>query len=141
MMGCGSMNSTNASDKNSKKSEDLQTTLDIQQNGQALTFLITLENLTGESVSLTFMSGKHYEISIRNQENQTIYNSSEGKMFTQAINEVKLKPGKEKKWTDVFQGNLAKGKYTVEAKITTSEINPVPDTAEALSVKKTLEIK
>ena len=72
-----------------------------------------------QPVTLTFPSGQNTDLRIMNEKGESVYTWSADKLFIQVFREEKIGPG-ERNWVmDVPLGNLAPGKYTAEAWLTT----------------------
>jgi hypothetical protein len=122
--GCGTVN-TNQPDidqPDEKKTIDLSTKLEVNQMDDIITFNVKLNNSGQEDAELLFSSGQQFEIIVKNQEGQEVYRYSEGKMFTQAIQEVKLKAGESLEWNDEWDLKkdsvlVPNGEYTVTVEV------------------------
>lgn len=98
--------------------------LQLEKSDSKLLINFTLENISGKPQDLVFSSGQEYDYFIYNQENELIYQWSDGKMFTMAIKEVTLDPGdrlnysSEWDFTDKNGNKVQDGEFRVEFKVT-----------------------
>lgn len=147
LAGCGGQNQETAPSKEvsgqqpvQEELEKIVTTLDINQANNKITFELHVENNSDQAMKLVFSSGKKYEIKIRNEEGAEIYDSSKGKMYTQAIQELQVKPHEKTTWKETWQpDNLKSGTYKVEAAVTASQIEG--GDKEKLRVSKTFKVQ
>ncbi|WP_335870845.1 BsuPI-related putative proteinase inhibitor [Bacillus sp. 2205SS5-2] len=129
---CGSVDSTSENNSNNQKpqgeeemnektpesskepagiiaGEVVPTLTETSENGTT-TFQFMLKNQTEKKVVLHFSSGQLYDYELRNEQGEILLKYSEGKMFTQALEEVTLEPGEE--WTIPLSFKLKSGSYT-----------------------------
>lgn len=138
LTGCGAGNQeTNGSSSEEESTEttspsfdlaDIKTTLDSKQTNENVTFTITFANDAEEPVDFTFSSGQKFEIVVRDASGQEVYRFSEGKMFTMALETLKLEAGESVTFQDVWEYkkdgvNLESGEYKVTASVIPTEIN------------------
>lgn len=76
-------------------------------------FVFTVTNDTEEARKLEFMTGEHFRLLVK-EGDEEVFNSSEGKMFTQQINHIELEAGEQKTFTAEWTP-AEKGIYRVEA--------------------------
>ncbi len=91
-------------------------------------FEILLTNESGETVQLQFPSGQQFEIIVRDQKGNIVYQYSEGKVFTLAIVTKEIKPRETITWTDVWDmkvngKRVEPGKYFVTAQLQIMALN------------------
>lgn len=81
---------------------DLELNLDRQQteDEDILDVEITLNNQTDEKITLEFSTSQKYNILIKNQDNEVIYNWEKDKMFTQAFTHNTIKANNSIKFTE-----------------------------------------
>lgn len=101
---------------------DLETTLDVEQSNDVLTFEISLANKGTEDVELMFTSSQIFEIYVKNSAGDIVYTYSADKMFMQAIEYELVKAGDTVKWEEhwnftEYTPNFESGEYTVEVEI------------------------
>jgi hypothetical protein len=124
--GLGEQNhTTKARDTNdSANIVTVKTSVEAIKTDKGIQFEIEFENNTDQDIELTFNSGKQYEVEVEDESGKQLYLSSEGKMFTQAIQTVTVKAGEKQTWTDIWEADIESGNYNVDAKITASEVQP-----------------
>lgn len=100
----------------------LNTSLDVQTTGDAVTVRLTVTNEGDESMELTFNSGQTAEF-VATSDGAVVWRWSEGQLFTQQIRTQMLGPGEsltaEGTWTDPEPGD-----YTVEASLVATDQQP-----------------
>ncbi len=107
---------------------DFSTMVEIEPTKEKATFQITYTNNSDEDVDLTFSSGQKFEIVVRNSAGNEVYRYSEGKMFTMALEMLKLKAGEnltfQDQWDYTQDGKRVEaGEYKVVATVIPMEIN------------------
>ncbi|WP_223701266.1 BsuPI-related putative proteinase inhibitor [Sutcliffiella deserti] len=81
------------------------------------TFLFTVKNNLDEDAEITFSSGKEYDYMVYDAEGVMVKQHSEGRMYTQAIQEILLPVGDTLTYTANYEevaSGLSKGEYTIE---------------------------
>ncbi|SFL37131.1 Intracellular proteinase inhibitor [Gracilibacillus orientalis] len=120
-----------STEEESSETEDLSAimeNLDLQvaaeQQGTSIDFTFQLINQNEDTVDFMFTSSQQFEIKLF-QEDELIYQYSDGKMFTQALAEESLAPGEAKNWTESWESSepLEPGEYEVEMTLIPAEIN------------------
>lgn len=96
-----------------------------------ITARLTLRNTQTQPLKLTFPSGQRYDVTIRNEKGDLVYQWSDGKGFTQLFGTMELTG--ERTWTVAFPAPAAPGAYKVEAWLATS--------AQAPRGQTTIEVK
>lgn len=96
-----------------------------------VTFRYEVSNDGDDAVPITFRSGQTAEVTVMSDEEQ-VWSSSEGQMFTQAIREVTLDPGESVTsttvWSDPPPGSFeARAELAAEPRITARTSLDVPD--------------
>jgi hypothetical protein len=102
----------------------LQSTLTADAVDDGIEFTYVVENSGDSAVDLTFMSGKKFDVAVTD-DGEEVWRWSHGRMFTQAIEEMSLKPGEELSFSGTWDdadpgtyeatGTLAAQSETVEA--------------------------
>jgi len=87
---------------------------------------LTLRNSAAEPLVLRFASGQIYDLAIKNERGDTLLRWSDGKGFTQALQDITVAPGAEKNSVILLPlagktgAPLPPGRYTAEAWLTTT---------------------
>ncbi len=81
-----------------------------RESGQ---FTFVVQNTSDQDINLEFATGEHYRIVVK-QGGEPVFDSSEGMMFTQAVNYVDLKSGDELSFAAEWRPEMG-GTYQVEA--------------------------
>ncbi|MDW0114040.1 BsuPI-related putative proteinase inhibitor [Sporosarcina saromensis] len=76
------------------------------------TFLYTIKNVGSTKEKLVFKSGQHYEYELYSKDKGLIKRYSDGKVFTQALEEITLDPNEEIVY-EIVLGALEKDDYTL----------------------------
>lgn len=92
---------------------------------------LVLKNEGDEPILFEFLTSQKYDIKVIDSKGEEVYVFSEGKMFTQALEKVKLKEKEQKRWTvswDYQYKNkrVEEGDYKVKAALTSVRINEEP---------------
>ena len=66
---------------------------------QQVNVALVLENTSQQSIELQFRSGQLYEIELFNARGQGLWTWSDGMMFTQALQEIRLAPGESRRFS------------------------------------------
>jgi hypothetical protein len=100
--------------------KELETEIFLEENvvkNMGKVYLL-LKNKSNREQVLNFSSGQTYDFIIRNQYGSIVHKWSKGKFFTQAFNEVKLKPGESVLYDQKLKINKLKpGTYYIQGKI------------------------
>lgn len=88
--------------------------------GQRVLVRITIRNTKNTPLELTFPSGQDFDVVIRNEKGEEVYRWSQGRVFTQAIRQVRIEG--ERNWSvaiDLDQRffDLVAGNYTLTANL------------------------
>ncbi|WP_161524639.1 BsuPI-related putative proteinase inhibitor [Alteribacter lacisalsi] len=81
---------------------DLTFTMYVEEDGDTLRTIMTIENETDEEIRLDFASSQEYDVVIE-EDGSTVYQYSEGQMFTQALVSETIEPGGEYVIEDVWE--------------------------------------
>ncbi|MBM7554069.1 BsuPI-related putative proteinase inhibitor [Thalassobacillus pellis] len=119
-----------------KAIEQLVFNVEVSQSDQKVIFDFSLKNTGDKPYKLGFTSGQKYEIIVRDQDGGTVYVFSEGKMFTQALEEKQLKPGESLSFTETWEGEKKPGEYTAEVTMQLASINDMPIEAKPYKITK-----
>ncbi|KAA0546492.1 hypothetical protein FZW96_14695 [Bacillus sp. BGMRC 2118] len=138
MAGCGTSENNNAngnSEQDSKEATtssidvaDFKTTLDVDQTKEKVIFNIAFSNEGEEDANVLFSSGQKFELVVTNAKNEEVYRYSTGKMFTMALETVKLSPGEKlelsDEWDYMMNGEkVPPGEYKATVTMIPKEIN------------------
>jgi hypothetical protein len=98
-------------------------TIGLPRTSPAITARMTLKNTTPDALHLTFPANP-YDLEIRNEQGETVYLWSAGKVFAQVITELDLSPGEQSYLVVIpletdFDRAWPPGTYTVEARLNT----------------------
>lgn len=95
-----------------------------EENQQPFTMLVrlTLRNTLADALELNFRSSQRYNLVIRNEAGQEVYNWAADKLFAQVTETIKLKG--ERVWAAslTLPTRLPAGKYTMESMITSTPV-------------------
>lgn len=91
-------------------------------------FELLLNNDGNVPLTFEFRTSQKYEIKVTDSKGKEVYVFSEGKMFTQAIEHVTLKPGETKTWREEWNyvkdgKRVEEGEYKVRAELLAVSIN------------------
>lgn len=92
--------------------------------GEIVHFNISVKNLGSELHELTFGSGQKFDVRIEDESGRKVWNWSDGRVFTQALETVVIESGKSISYTaewpmeDSAGNPVNPGKYNAFAKIT-----------------------
>jgi hypothetical protein len=94
-------------------------------------FEVVLQNQGDTELSFEFPTSQKYEITVVDSKNNTVYQYSEGKSFTQAFETLTLKPQEKMKWVESWDYSSAgkrvpEGEYTVTAQLKATSVNGKP---------------
>jgi uncharacterized protein YceK len=125
LTGCTTVE-TNKSEKKTQGEKNtavkLETKLEVNQLGDKVVFDLTLTNVGSEDIDLLFSSGQQFEVVVQNENNQEVYRYSEGKMFSQALQNKLIQSGKHIAWKVEWDQKtddklVPNGEYTVMAEV------------------------
>jgi hypothetical protein len=105
------------------ETKEVQLAVETKESPESVQINITLKNNTDEEKNFEFSSGQKYEIIITDPNGAEVYKYSKGRMFTQALQYLKLPPGESQTWQETWDkksaGNkIAAGDYTVTVLLT-----------------------
>lgn len=103
---------------------NLMPPVDPEQSAPVLRARFTLRNTSGAPVKLTLPSGQVFDFTIRDEKGETVYVWSEGRAFSQILQDLEIGPG-ERNWVLVIPLSrdgkmLDAGKYVAEAWLATA---------------------
>ncbi|MFC0524807.1 BsuPI-related putative proteinase inhibitor [Pontibacillus salicampi] len=93
------------------------------------TFNASLSNQSDKDVTISFRSGQKAEMIVTNQQGEEVFKSSEGKMFTQAVEEETIPPNDiwemEEQWdyTNKEGNEVTPGTYQLETTLLVDTLN------------------
>lgn len=102
--------------------EELAFQLKADNQGDAIHVTLQLVNESAETKELTFTSGQRYDLIIRSDSGDELYNYAADMMFTQAIETVTLEADEEFVIEETWETE-GEGPFTIEGEITASEVN------------------
>jgi hypothetical protein len=110
-----------------------------------LKFEISLTNETEAPIQIQFPSGQLFEIIVRDEASNVVYQYSSGKMFTMAIVEKVIEPSETLIWTDEWDmkvnGEIINpGTYFVTAQLQINEVNGESVDREEFTIEKKITI-
>lgn len=141
LSGCGQENTNedNTSGSNNDKQEQegeavmsqqgLEFKMNVEKVDSSLVIKMILTNVSDDMKRIEFSSGHQYDVIIRDEEGETLYNFAEGKMFTQAVITEELEPGEKL----VFQDETDVIKSTSSALQIATKLNIYQIDGEAVS--------
>ncbi|MFN7924802.1 MAG: BsuPI-related putative proteinase inhibitor [Bryobacteraceae bacterium] len=89
----------------------------VYRRGQAISARLTLRNTQPEPVELNFSSGQRYDMVIRNEKGEQVFQWSIGTLFVAVTGTEKVGPG-QRTWVIDADRELPPGRYVAEAWIT-----------------------
>jgi Intracellular proteinase inhibitor/Immunoglobulin-like domain of bacterial spore germination len=106
----------------------ISTSVSVESMPEQAVFHISVTNQSTTEKELLFNSGQKFELIITNQSGEEVYRFSEGKMFTQALEMVRLKAGEKKTWDTTWDykedgKRVPSGKYDAVATVVASQID------------------
>ncbi|WP_202078511.1 BsuPI-related putative proteinase inhibitor [Caldalkalibacillus salinus] len=144
---CGQTNSTigdpgtGEGDDSENKNLPVETSLKVSQEENVLQFEIELVNNSGESIELPFSSGQQFEVIVYDENDEVLYQYSEGKSFTMALENLQLEANESEVWTDewTIENDVTAGDtLTVVADVVIAEQEDYAISAEQLQVTETV---
>ncbi|MDQ0268774.1 BsuPI-related putative proteinase inhibitor [Cytobacillus purgationiresistens] len=95
----------------------------------ALEMDLVVENSSDQTVTLEFPTSQRYELVIRDENGEIVYDYSKGKSFLQVIQNLELQPKETKKWQEKWDymkdgKRVSEGDYRIEANLTGQVIQP-----------------
>jgi hypothetical protein len=154
--GCGTAKSeTNGSGEKDESKEattsstdlaNFETGLEVEPTAEKAVFNITFMNKGEEEANVTFSSGQKFELVIQDSSGKEVYRYSIGKMFTMALETIKLEPGKgiqlQDEWDYMINGKKAgPGDYKGIVTIIPREINEETIDSNTFQAEKTFTIE
>ncbi|WP_083270636.1 BsuPI-related putative proteinase inhibitor [Bacillus marinisedimentorum] len=139
--GCGSEKSApvNGSDSDDEKQKagGLEVSGEAAPGEDAVAFTITIANKGDNESDIEFTSGQKFEIIVTDSAGNEVYRYSDGRMFTQALETITLKPGESKSWSDEWKTEqAAAGEYEAALTVTASKVDGEEAEPEKLTVVK-----
>ncbi|WP_069365391.1 BsuPI-related putative proteinase inhibitor [Salisediminibacterium beveridgei] len=126
--GCGEGNQLNDSNEESGDREEHEDQEEMNVDVQAeeieggLEIMITLDNKSDQSKTVTFMSGHQFDLRI-SRHGEMLYDFAEDMMFTQAIIEETIEPGEALIFSDTWGGyEEDTGEVTIQVKVLAEEL-------------------
>lgn len=97
------------------------------RNGIEFDFRVT--NNTERKLELLFPSGQTHDVAVLDSQGREVWRWSEGRMFTQAIQNKLLESGATLTWNAAWRAEVAAGRYVAVASLL-SENKPVEERVE-----------
>jgi hypothetical protein len=116
----------NGQDNNNSQSDiDLKMGLEVSEEENATNFKFTVKNNAATDAVLEFSSGQQFEVTVMNENGEEVYRFSEGRVFTQAFQNLTIPAGESVEWLDSWKhdDSISTGKYEVKVKIVALTIN------------------
>ncbi|WP_228275551.1 BsuPI-related putative proteinase inhibitor [Gracilibacillus oryzae] len=109
---------------NESITDHLELVTEAEQQEDGVHFHFELINHHEEDVEVSFPSGKQYDILVKKGD-ETIYQFSEDKLFTEAVVKETIPSGESATWEEVWEigEDVEAGEYNVEMQLVPSEIN------------------
>ena len=110
--------------------------------GTPVRLVLELKNLTNETLSFSFSSGKQYDFEVHDANNQLVWMWSQGHFFIQSFTSITLGPKEQIKFTPVWdqkdnEGNqVPLGTYQVTGLIPTLGPEVVESQSKSLTIKE-----
>ena len=109
--------------------------------GETITFTITARNTTDAAQSLTFASGKRFDVvaTPEGENKEAVWRWSTGKAFTMIFGNVNWRPGETKTWTatwdqtDNNNNPLPRGRFVIQAELASTPRLASPPTTITLT--------
>lgn len=120
--------------------KEVHLTVDARENSENVEFVISLLNNTEEEKSFEFRSGQIYEIIVRDTAGKEVYRYSKDRMFTQALQYVKLAPGESKEWKDIWNYQLDGKRVDAGEYIVTVTLKGQAEGVKMLSAKEAFQV-
>lgn len=118
--------------------EELTFQLEAEKQEDTIYITIKLINDTDEPQEITFRSGQRYDLIIRSESGDELYNFAEDMMFTQAIETETIAAGEEFAIEESWEAE-GEGPFTIEAAITAAEVNG--SEIEASDMRETVTVE
>jgi hypothetical protein len=153
--GCGTANSETNASKNENESKEattssvdlanFETGLVVEPTEDKAVFNITFTNKGDEDANVTFSSGQKFELVVQDSTGKEVYRYSTGKMFTMALEMIKLAPGEsielQDEWDYIVDGNRVEpGEYKAIVTVIPREINKESIDPNTFQAEKTFTV-
>jgi len=106
----------------------LATSLDVSVH-ENVTFTLHVTNTSGKRVELTFPSGQTHEFVVLDSIGREVWRWSNGRLFTQAIQNKLLTSKESAKYEETWDPSKAAGKFTAVARLNSSNY-PIEERVE-----------
>lgn len=94
----------------------------IFKEGEAIEAALKVFNYSKDNIIFNFKDGQRYDFIIENEEEEKVWQWSEGKMFTMALGREILGPdNREIVYREIYNGKLRPGNYKVTGIFTSME--------------------
>jgi hypothetical protein len=135
------LNKDGQDNHNAEVNIDMQ--LSVLENENTTDFKISLTNNANAEAVLEFSSGQQFEIIVKSENGEEVYKFSDGRMFTQAFQNLVLPPGESVEWGDTWTHNdeITSGMYEVTAKVLAITINEETLDPKMLEETKSINIE
>ena len=147
---CDNSNDGNTEPPVQKRIETLLHIVDIKNGkplqevtlGTPVRLILELKNLTNETVSFNFSSGKQYDFEVHDSNNQLVWKWSQGQSFIQSLTTITLGPKEQIKFTPTWDqkdnggSQVPMGTYQVTGLIPTLGPEVVESQSKSLTIKE-----
>lgn len=96
----GGAETEDSTDEEMVEIDGLEYTMEVGKEGESIEITLSLQNTLDEPISVEFSSGHQFDIVIKDDEGNVLYDYAEGMMFTQAIVSETIDPGEELTFSD-----------------------------------------
>ena len=86
-------------------------TLTVRIEGDSVRFALQVSNATDSAVVLQFGTAQRYDFVVRTEGGEELWRWSEGQMFSQALGEERIEPGRSLEYHEVWAGPVTAGLY------------------------------
>jgi hypothetical protein len=99
----------------------LDTRFDVAVDAKAVHFALVVKNVGGKHAELNFAVGQSYDFIVVDSTGREVWQWSEGRMFTQSVQNKQLGAGESMRVSEAWKRNaIAPGKYTAVATLKSS---------------------
>ncbi|TMW71498.1 BsuPI-related putative proteinase inhibitor [Alteribacter natronophilus] len=96
---------------------ELTFTMDVEETDEGLKTVLTIQNETDEEKRIDFATSQKYDVIVKDEDGDALYQFSEGQMFTQALVSETVEAGGEYVMEDIWETDedLSGRTFEVEA--------------------------
>ena len=150
LVACDNKNDGNTEPPVQKRVETLLSIIDSTNGkplrevtlGMPVRLVLELKNLTNETLSFSFSSGKQYDFEVHDSNNQLVWKWSQGQSFIQTFTSITLGPKEQIKFTPVWDqkdnegSQVPLGTYQVTGLIPTLSPETIESPSKSLTIKE-----